>query len=85
MNQLYQLLNQSSKNPYQQNSFIETFNKIKTAMNPNLALQQALQNLPGLREAQKLIQENGGNGKEVFYNLARQKGIDPEEVLKQFK
>lgn len=85
MNQLYQQLNQSSKNQFQQSNFVETFNKIKTALNPNLALQQALQNLPGLKEAQQLVQENGGNGKEVFYQLARQRGIDPEEILKQFK
>jgi len=29
----------------------------------------------------KYIQQNGGNAKDAFYNMAKEKGINPDEIL----
>lgn len=32
-----------------------------------------------------VINQNGGNAKETFYKIAQQKGINPDEFIKQVK
>lgn len=43
-----------------------------------------LQNNPGLKQIMTMIR-NGGNPKQMFYDLAKQKGIDPNTILSQIK
>ena len=38
-------------------------------------------NNPRLQEAINLVKQNGGNAEQVFYQLAKQKGVNPQEVL----
>lgn len=55
-------------------------------MNPLLQgtiMQRATQNNPALQQAIDYVNKNGGNPKEAFYKLAKEKGVDPNEVLKQ--
>lgn len=40
---------------------------------------------PQIKELMPLIKKNGGDYRKTFYDLAAQKGIDPEEVLKFLK
>ena len=41
----------------------------------------ALMNGPQYQQAMQLIQQSGGDARAAFYNLARQKGIDPDQLL----
>lgn len=43
-----------------------------------------LQNNPKLRPYMDMI-KGGANPREMFYNLAKQKGVDPETFLAQFR
>lgn len=43
-----------------------------------------LQNNPKLRPYMDIIR-GGANPREMFYNLAKQKGVDPETFLAQFR
>ena len=54
-------------------------------MNPLLqgTMQRATQNNPALQQALDYVKQNGGNPKEAFYKLAKEKGVDPNEILKQ--
>ena len=70
MNQLYQQLNQAS-NPAPQNNYMNGINNL-------------LQNNPGLKQIMKMI-KNGGNPKQMFFEMAKQKGIDPNTILSQLK
>ena len=45
----------------------------------------ALMNGPQYQQAMNLIQQAGGDAKTAFYNLARQKGIDPDQLLSMLK
>lgn len=54
---------------------------VKTAQNPALALQQMAGQNPQLRQALQLVQEHGGNAQAAFEALARQNGVDPQQIL----
>jgi hypothetical protein len=36
---------------------------------------------PRLQEAINLVMQNGGNAEQVFYQLAKQKGVNPQQIL----
>lgn len=43
-----------------------------------------LQSNPGLKQIMGMIR-NGANPKQMFFDLAKQKGIDPNTILSQIK
>lgn len=45
----------------------------------------ALMQGPQYQQAMQLIQQSGGDAKAAFYNLARQKGVDPDQLLSMLK
>lgn len=61
------------------------FNAVKMASNPQMALSQMMKNNPAFAQAQKLIEQNGGDAKTAFYKLAEQQGIDPNQILNMFR
>ena len=58
---------------------------VRSASNPQQMMQQLMQANPSYSKVQQLIQQNGGDAKTAFYSLAKQYGIDPEEVLSFLK
>ena len=58
---------------------------MRGAANPNALVQGLLQNTPQYRQAMDLVRQNGGDAKTAFYNLAQQKGIEPNEILNLFR
>ena len=60
-------------------------NMVKTAQNPQLMLNQLMQNNPMYSQVQQIIQQNGGDAQKAFYSLAQQMGVDPNQILNQLK
>ena len=83
MNSLYQQLMQNSQP--QTNNLQQMANVIKNSRNPKAMLEQMMQSNPQIQQAMNYINQNGGDAKDAFYALARQKGVDPESVLKMFR
>ena len=54
---------------------------IQNAQNPAQALQQMAGNNPQLQQALQLVQQSGGDPKAAFEKLARDNGIDPQQIL----
>ena len=54
---------------------------VQLAKGNPLALMQG----PQYNQAMQLIQQAGGDARAAFYNLARQKGVDPEQILSMLK
>ena len=88
MTQLFQQLNpqQSSsvlpqQSNYKLNLLQQQFQKCKAMANPV----EYIQNLPGMKDIVGLINQNGGNAKQLFYKLAEQKGVNPDNILNMFK
>lgn len=63
----------------------QMMNAVQAAGNPALALQQICGNNPAIQQAMNLVQQSGGDGKAAFEKLAREKGIDPEQILSLLK
>lgn len=57
----------------------------KSASNPQAFVQNMLQSNPNSAAVVQLINASGGDPKAAFYELARQKGIDPESFLKSLQ
>lgn len=47
--------------------------------------QKILQSMPQCRQTIDYINQNGGNPKTAFYNLASQRGINPNEILNKIR
>ena len=50
--------------------------------NPQAMIQSMAQNNPQL---QQILSQYGGDPKQAFYGLAKQNGINPDEILGMFK
>lgn len=44
-----------------------------------------LNSIPEMKNIMGLVNQNGGNAKNLFYQLAQQKGINPNDILDIFK
>lgn len=69
----------------QSNNILGMMNQIRNAANPQQAAEQMLLNNPNFKEVMNYINQNGGDAKTAFYNLAAQKGVDPNSVLNQLR
>jgi hypothetical protein len=54
----------------------------KNSKNPMLAMQNMLEQNQELKVVMNFVNKNGGNAQQLFYDLAREAGVDPQEVLK---
>ena len=79
-----QLLNQQQSNSVP-NGIFNLINSIRTAQNPDSMLKQLAATNPQIQEVMHYVQDNGGNARQAFYNLAQQRGIDPQTILDQLK
>lgn len=83
-NSLYQSLNPSLPN--------NTISQIKNMMNlvrgksnPAQMLQMMSQSNPQFKQVMNMIQQSGKSPKDLFYEMAKQKGVNPDDILNQLK
>lgn len=55
------------------------------APNPQQFLNNMINQNPQMRDAINFINQSGKSPKDAFYALAKQQGIDPNEVLRQLQ
>jgi len=58
---------------------------LRSLGNPQLALNQLMASNPNMRQAMEYVQANGGNAKEACLKLARERGIDPQDIINALK
>lgn len=66
----------------QSNGIFGLINQVRNSPNPNQTMQQLMMSDASIQNAVSYIQQNGGNAKAAFYNMAAEKGVDPESILK---
>lgn len=83
---------QSQQNQTVQNSSIGNIQQIKSMMqmiqnsnNPSAMLQTLMMQNPQFQSVMQFVNQNGGDPKAAFYALAKQKGVDPNEVINMLK
>ena len=93
MNSLYNQLNtaqfQQQLSPTNQNPNLERIrsmmNQVRFAQNPKMAFEQMVQSNPQVQNVMNLVRQNGGDPKTAFYNLAKQKGVNPDDILSMLR
>ena len=67
------------------NSLFDMWNQVRNSPNPNAAMQMLLSSNPKFQEVMTYINQNGGDAKSAFYNLAAQRGVNPNSILNQLR
>ena len=58
---------------------------MKSAGNPQMMLQQMIGQNPQMKQVMDMVNANGGDPKALFYKLAEEKGVNPDDILNQLK
>lgn len=58
-------------------------NMVRSAGNPQMIMNQIASQNPQIKQVMEYINANGGDPKAAFYKLAEEKGVDPDEILRQ--
>lgn len=58
---------------------------LQSSNNPEAMLQYLMTSNPRFKEVMNLVRANGGTPKDAFYALAKQKGINPDEIISLLK
>ena len=83
MNSLFQQLNPNMSQP--QNPIIQMFKMAQNSNNPQQMLMNMAQNNPQTKQVLDFVKNSGKSPKDLFYAMAKQKGIDPNSILNQLK
>ena len=83
MNKLYQQLNPARlQSPNNLASIKQMMQTLKGVSNPQQMMSNLMQNNPQVKNAVSLIQNSNMSPKDLFYKLAQEKGVNPDEILK---
>lgn len=58
---------------------------LRSAGNPQMMLQQMTAQNPQFKQAVDYVNANGGDAKTACYKLAKEKGINPDEILQMLR
>lgn len=79
MNSLYQ------STPQQQPANNNLINMIKNSTNPGQLFQTMAKSNPQVQSIMQMIQQTNQTPKDLFYQAAQQRGVDPNQILGMFK
>ena len=74
-NSLYQQLNNNG------NPLVNAFKMMRNSRNPQQLLNNMLQQNPQMKQTLDMINNSGKSPKDLFYEMAKQKGVDPNQIL----
>ena len=60
---------------------MQVIQTIKSMGNPQMMVQQ----MPQYKQVMDYINQNGGDAKSAFYKMAKEMGVDPDEILNQMR
>ena len=63
----------------------QAVNVARSVGNPQMMMNQMMQNNHMYAQVQQIIQQHGGDAKAAFYSMCNQFGVDPNEILNQLK
>ena len=79
MNSLYQQLQP-------QNSLLkQTYNMLRNSNNPMQLIQNMAKRNPRVQQIMNLVNMSGKSPKDLFYQMAQQQGVDPNQILNMFR
>lgn len=86
MTKLYQQLNQSQLSRNNTNGGLQQIiNMVSHSNNPIQLMQTMAQSNPQLQSILNLIQTSQKSPKDLFFEMAQQRGIDPQQILQMLQ
>ena len=87
MTKLYQQLNQSqlSRNNNSNGGLQQIINMVSHSNNPMQLMQTMAQSNPQLQSILNLIQTSQKSPKDLFFEMAQQRGVDPQQILQMLQ
>ena len=82
--QILQQLGNANQNPMIQ-QINQMLNSVRMAQNPQLMVQQIINNNPAMRQAMQYVQQHGGDPKAVAEQLYRENGLDIRQPMRGIK
>lgn len=79
------ILQQIAKSSPMMGTIKNMMSMVSGAQNPNMMISQLMNSNPQMKQVMDLINSAGGDPKRAFYELAQQKGVDPQEILDMMK
>ena len=67
------------------NGIKQMMQMFKMASNPQQYLISMINQNPQMKEVVNFVNQSGKNPKDAFYALAKQRGVDPNEILRQLQ
>ena len=83
MNKLYQQLNQT--NLQLPNNIKQMMNIMRGSNNPTQLLSSLAQQNPQVRQIMEMVRNSNMSPKDLFYKMAKEKGVNPDDILNQLK
>ena len=74
-----------NQQPNQNNGLVQAYKMLSSMQDPNAAIQALIQKNPMMQQAMQLINSSNMSAKDLFYSMAQQQGVDPEQILNMFK
>ena len=84
-NPILEMLGRRPQTSPQPNGLVQAYKMLSTMANPNAALQTLVQKNPMMQQAMQLVNSSNMSPKELFYSMAQQQGVDPNQILNMFK
>ena len=80
---LYQQLNPTKTQlPNNLSNIKQMMNTLKGVSNPQQMMATLAKNNPQMKDVMTLVQNSGMPPKDLFYKMAQEKGVNPDEILK---
>ena len=54
---------------------------VSNSKNPDAMIQYLMASNPQFKDAMNFVRQNGGSLKDAFYALAKQRGVNPDEII----
>ena len=86
MNRLFQEMNPTAS--LQNNNLMQIknmMNVLRSSNNPQMLLQNMIQQNPQMQQVMNIVRQSGNDPKTAFYTLAKQRGVDPNQILQMLK
>lgn len=58
---------------------------LKNSSNPSAMMQSMLQSIPNYKQVMEYVNRNGGDPRKAFYQMAQEKGVNPNDILSMLK
>ena len=84
MNSLYQQLNQQG-NLSSLNNIKNLMKTLQGASNPSQMIMNMASSNPQLKDVLTLVQNSNMSPKDLFYKLAKERGVNPDDILSQLQ